>query len=109
MQIRRLQGCVLFKATKTRQSNGAVVNTYEMVDDYRVIVQPLTDEVSASIYGADVNKTYRVSSPHGRLEKFLLSKLNNQSDNISSYYIGIGEIKYEIITVKSDWADIKII
>ena len=109
MQLRRLQECILYKATKSRAANGAVVNSYTSVKGYRVIVQPLTDEVSASIYGADVNKTYRISSPHGFLECFLLNKLSNKADNISGYVIGIDDKKYEILTVKKDWVDVKII
>ena len=106
-QLRRLIDCRLDKGTKVKQSNGTFITTYEKVDDYKVTYQEVTDTVSASIYGADINKVSRIDSPHNLLEKYLSSKLVNDEDNISKYTIVIDGIRYSIISVRSQWIDIE--
>lgn len=107
MQLSRLKPAVLKVATKTKQTNGSYIDAYTKVADYSVILQELTDEVSASIYGANLNKTYRVSSPRQTLEIYLQGKLNNTSDNISKYFLFIQDKQYKIVSVKEQWVDIE--
>ena len=107
MQLSRLKPAVLKVGTKTKQANGSYIEEYTDVANYKIILQELTDEVSASIYGADLNKTYRVSSPRQVLEKYLQDKLNNTSDNISKYFLFINNKQYKILSVKEHWVDIE--
>lgn len=109
MQLSRLKSVILKVSTKTKQANGSSIETYTKVADYKVILQELVDEVSASIYGANLNKTYRVSSPRQTLEIYLQSKLNNTSDNISKYFLFIGNKQYKIVSVKEHWVDIEFV
>ena len=108
MQLSRLKPAVLKVSTKIKQANGSSIEEYTKVDDYKVILQELVDEVSASVYGANLNKTYRASSPRQTLEIYLQSKLNNTSDNISKYYLFIKNKKYKIVSVKENWVDIEL-
>ena len=106
-QLRYLVDIELDKETKTKQSNGLKISSYEKVQDYKVQVQELTDQISASIYGADVNRMYRVSSPHNALENFLKSKVNESSDNVSLYSLLLNGWRYRIVVVRNNWADIE--
>lgn len=107
MQLRYLESVVLKKATKTKQNNGTYINTYEVINNYNVRIQEITDEASITIYGATVNKMYRLSSPRQELESYLKTKLNDSSDNISKYYISYNNGLYKISTVRKNWVDIE--
>lgn len=96
MQLRYLQSVSLKKANKVKQSNGVYVDNYALVKEYRVQLENLSDEVSASIYGANLYKVKKVRSPMGTLEKYLATKLNNDTDNISKYFLFIDEVIYKI-------------
>lgn len=94
MQLRYLKEVVLKKITKVQRENGTYQNVYDEVKKYKVLVQPLTDEISASVYGADVNKMYRLINKD--LQEFLQSKQTNEDDNLSTYaidYNGLYTIK----------------
>lgn len=105
-QLRYLIEVEIDKATKTKMENGAVVASYAKVSDYLIQKQELTDEISASIYGADVNRMYRISSPRHQLETFLRQKVNNTSDNISLYSVVLNGFRFKIVAVKEHWIDI---
>jgi len=110
MLLRYLKPITLKKAEKQKQSNGTYKNTYNDIDVYNVQTQNLTDdEVSATIYGANINKMLRISSPLGNLEEYLLPKVDNKSDNISYYYIFIGTKTYKIVSVAEDRVDIELV
>ena len=96
MQLRYLQTVSLKKANKEKQSNGVYVDTYDLVKDYRVQLENLSDEVSASVYGANLYKVKKIKSPNKALEKYLSTKLNNEEDNISKYFIFIDDSIYKI-------------
>lgn len=96
MQLRYLQSVSLKKANKVKQSNGVYVDSYDLVKNYRAQLEDLSDEVSASIYGANLYKVKKVRSPKGTLEKYLATKLNNDADNISKYFLFIDEVIYKI-------------
>ncbi len=101
MQLRRLSEVTLQQATKTKQPNGYSTSLPATIGTYKVIVQTITDEVSGSIYGANVNNMLRLSSVRGELESFLSSKITDGSDNLSQYSILIGNKRYGIIAVNS--------
>lgn len=109
MQLRYLKEILLKKAVKIKQPNGTYIETLNLISPYSVQKQELNDDVSASIYGADLNKMARIKSINGELEAYLKTKLNNDSDNISKYYIIMDEIKYKITSVHEKWIDIQAI
>ena len=108
-QLRYLKTIELDKGTTTTQDNGARMTVYTKVSDYRVQTQELTDEISASIYGADVNRMYRISSPRYILEGFLAGKNNNSDDNVSLYTFVLNRNRYKIRAVKEHWIDIELL
>lgn len=107
--IRKLKICLLQKAKREKNNNGFSVETFEDVENYKVVMQELIDEISATIYGANIQKTYRISSPYCKLESFLFTKLTENKDNISYYYVVIDNKRYKIVSVKSKWADIQLL
>lgn len=110
MLLRYLKPINLKKAEKQKQPNGIYKNTYNVIKVYNVQIQDLTDdEVSATIYGANINKMLRISSPLGNLEEYLLPKVDNKQDNISYYYIFIGNKTYKIVSVAEDRIDIELV
>ena len=110
MLLRYLKPITLKKAEKIKQSNGTYTNIYNKIEDYRVQMQDLTDdEVSATIYGANITKMLRISSPLGELEEYLLPKVDNKQDNISYYYIFIGTKTYKIVSVAEDRIDMELV
>lgn len=110
MLLRYLQPITLKKAEKIKQANGTYTNSYTKLEDYRVQIQNLTDdEVSATIYGANITKMLRLSSPLKKLEEYLLPKVDNQADNISQYYIFYQDRVYKITAVSNDRIDIELV
>lgn len=107
-QLRYLVEAELDKTTLARQDNGSVLASYAKVSDHLVQLQELTDEISASIYGADVNRMYRISSPCHELETYLFSKVNNTSDNVSLYTVVLNDLRYKIVVVRNNWIDISL-
>ena len=98
--IRKLKPSVLYKAIKVKQPNGIYTKEFEKIDDYNVEVNNLTDEVSATIYGANIDNMLNIDDSLGNLYKYLNPKVENESDNISLYYIEIDGTKYKIKSVK---------
>lgn len=110
MLLRYLKPIILKKAEKQKQPNGIYKNTYSNIDNYKVQIQDLIDdEISATIYGANINKMKRISSPLGNLEEFLLPKVDNKADNISQYYIDYNNRTYKIVSVSKTRLDIEIV
>lgn len=108
MQLRRLKKCYLVQVTHTKRANGTQSDSYTQLNPYKIIPQELLDQVSASVYGANVNKTIRISSIKNQLEKLLYTKLNSESDNISNYVIEYESNYYKIVSVKQNWIDIEL-
>ena len=108
MQLRYLKSVDLKKATKTKQSNGTYIETLTLISSYSIQTQELNDDVSASIYGSDLNKITRIKSVNSELEMYLKSKMNNAEDNISKYYIIMDKIQYKIKSVRENWIDISL-
>ena len=110
MLLRYLVPITLKKATKIKNANGTYSNTYEIISNHNVQAQNLMDDsVSATIYGAKINKMLRLSSPLGNLEEYLIPKVENQQDNISDYYIFIKDKTYKITSVSNDRIDIELV
>lgn len=108
-QLRRLKNCTLEIVKKEKQSNGITIDIFTEVKPYKITIQELTDEVSASIYGAKINSTYRINSPRNTLESYLSTKSNDKDDNISKYLIFMENKRYKIVSVKSKWIDIELV
>lgn len=109
MQLRYLENVELYKANKVKQANGVKINVYTKIDDYKVQKQEITDEASISIYGATINKMYRISSPRKVLETYLKPKINDRQDNVSLYFIKYNNVLYKINAVRENWIDIEYI
>lgn len=107
MQLRYLKSVDLRKATRTKQSNGTFVETLALINSYSIQTQELNDDVSVSVYGADIYKITRIKSINRELEVYLKSKMNNEEDNISKYFIIMDETKHKIRSVRDNWIDIE--
>ena len=96
----------LKKAIKVKQANGTYIDNYTLIDNYYTQKKSLEDEVSATIYGANLNNILRLKSPDRSLENYLLTKANNKADNISKYFIFINNVQYKIVAVNDEYIDI---
>lgn len=105
MRLIDLEKITLYHVTKGTAPDGDPTEIYQKVQEYDAGVQYLDDSVSASIYGAEVTKTYRVSSLHSNLEKTLLPKINNNPDNLSNYLIEYLDNKFKIQRVTPKYID----
>ena len=108
-QLRYLESIELDKLTRAKQDNGAYKETYAKQSDYLVQFEEISDAVSASIYGAKIDRMYRISSPKHVLEGVLFSLMNVSSDNISLYSVLYGGSRYKIVAVKNNWIDIELL
>lgn len=106
-QLRRLREVLLQKATKEKQDNGATITSYQAVGTYNVVFQEITDEVFATIYGANITNMLRLASVREELETLLKTKNTDLPDNISLYYIVIGNKRYKVKAVATNWVDIE--
>ena len=109
MQLRYLKSVDLKKATKEKQPNGTYIETLTQIASYDIHKQYLNDDVSVSIYGADINKILRISSIKHELEQYLEPLVSNEEDNVSKYYIILDNTKYKIRSVRENWIDIEAI
>lgn len=107
-QLRYLKDATLFKETSVKQSNGSYISSFEEVNSYKVQIQKVTDSISATIYGADISRMWRVTTPHHELEKYLNEKFNFDDDNVSKYILEIESRQYEIASINDNWVDIKL-
>lgn len=98
--IRYLQTVTLLKSENVKQANGSTVKEFVPIQNYRVQKKTLDDEVNATIYGADINKMWDISSPLQDLEEYLIPKVDNKEDNISLYFILLENSRYKINSVK---------
>ena len=106
-QLTRLESIKLYRIGKETLPDGDVRETETQIGTYKVVIQELNDNVSATIYGANINKILRISSVNKILEILLKEKLNNTSDNISKYRISYGISKYKVKDAKSRYIDIE--
>ena len=85
------------------------MESLEFVKKYNIQTQELSDEISASIYGANIYKMLRIRSINKVLENYLYDKTTNKIDNISNYYIFIKNRKYKIKAVNQSGIDLELI
>lgn len=109
MILRYLENVTLEKSEKAKQDNGSYVEKYTTIEKYQVQVQELDDNISASIYGASIVNMLRMKSPLNKLEEFLSSKINNNTDNISKYRIEYKNKVYKIKSVNRKGIEIELI
>lgn len=109
MLLRYLEKVILKKSIIVKQPNGSRIEEYETIDIYEVQKQELDDQISASIYGANIVNMLRIKTPLSNLENLLKSKVNNTTDNISKYFIFMNETKYKIKSVNSKGIDIELV
>lgn len=107
MLLRYLEEIILLKADKVKQPNGTYIDDFKEISKYRITKQALESEIDAQVYGADIVNMLRLQSPYNKLEKILLTKLNNKEDNISKYFILINGVKYKIKAVNEFRIDIE--
>ena len=100
--IRYLKEVKLLKSVKEKASNGSYIKGYTEIGTYNVQIDNLQDEISASIYGANLNKMLSISDALNELHLILSGKVDNTDDNISLYYIEIGPVLYKINSVKEN-------
>ena len=100
--VRYLESVELVKSINVKQSNGIEVKSFEHIGDYKVQKKRLDDEVSATIYGANITKMWDISTALGDLEEYLMPKVENQKDNISLYYIVLKNNRYKINSVRDN-------
>lgn len=109
MLLRYLENAYLKKATKTKQPNGTYIEELEDVEIYKIQTQELDDEISASVYGANVYKMLRIRSIKKDLESYLYARATNKTDNISLYYVFIGGRKYRVKAVNQKGIDLELV
>lgn len=105
--LRYLEEVELHKSVKIKQRNGSYVNEYKLVNKYKVQKQNLTDQVSATIYGANITKMFKISTPLMSLENYLIPKVDNKTDNISLYAIKLNNNMYRIRSVLESGIEIE--
>ena len=100
--VRYLKEVELVKSINVKQSNGTYVKTFTHIGNYKVQKKRLNDEVSATLYGANITKMWDISTALGDLEAYLIPKVENQKDNISLYFIILENTRYKINSVSSN-------
>ena len=100
--VRYLEEVELVKSTNVKQPNGTEVKTFTHIGNYKIQKKRLDDEVSATIYGANITKMWDISTALGDLESYLIPKVENQKDNISLYFIVLKNTRYKINSVKDN-------
>lgn len=108
MKLTRLQDITLYKKVKGTGPDGE--RTEELTDGipYQALIQYVyNDEVAVATYGADVDKVHRIATLHNDLEKLLIPKVHNKSDNVSNYVIQYNDNYYNILKVTPRYIEIK--
>lgn len=90
----------LKKACWEKASNGQpVVKTYHHVKKYFAFKQNLEDDISVSIYGANINKMLRIETIRHELEQYLNNIIENKKEKVSDYFIFYNSSIYKITSV----------
>lgn len=88
MLLIKLTPITLYSIDSTRGLDGDLIEKYEKIFEVEGAIQYLaSDEIAASVYGANIDKTYRFKSIYNDLEHFLLEKTNNFPDNLTKYLV----------------------
>ena len=100
MRLDNLKKIILKKSIKEKQLNGTYINNYRNISEAYIIHNPIEDELSATIYGTDLNRIVRITSKDLEFNNLIKSKLNSNEDNIKMYYIELENVLYTIEMVK---------
>ena len=88
MLLSRLTPITVFSITAKRGADGDLIEEYENIFEADGVIQYLaSDEIAYSVYGANLDKTYRFKSIYNDLEPFLLERTNNSPDNLTKYLV----------------------
>lgn len=88
MLLTKLTPIILYSITATRGDDGDRIEKYDKIFEADGAIQYLaSDEIAQSVYGANLDKTYRFKSIYNDLEPFLLEKTNNSPDNLTKYLV----------------------
>lgn len=88
MLLSKLTPVKLYSIESDRGADGDLIEYYKNIFEADGAVQYLaSDEVAHSVYGANLDKTYRFKSIYNDLEPFLLEKTNNSPDNLTKYLV----------------------
>lgn len=109
MQLRYTKTCDLYIATRVKQNNGVYIDSFSFEKSYVIVSQELVDEISVSMYGADLNNMLRIKSIKGELEADLKPKMIHLKDNVSKYHIVMNGLLYRIKAVREAWLDIELV
>ena len=110
MLLRYLENATLKKTIQEKQANGTILEVgLEDKGTYKVQSQELSDEISASIYGASVYKMLRIRSINQDLEDYLYARATNKLDNISLYFVFLGDRKYRVRAVNQKGVDLELV
>ena len=108
MLLSKLTPVVLYNLKSTRGADGDIIEEYEKIFEAEGAVQYLaSDEVAQSVYGANLDKTYRFRSIYNDLEPFLLERTNNSPDNLTKYLVEWKDNKYAVVKVTPLYIDIQ--
>lgn len=108
MLLSKLTPVVLYNLKSTRGADGDIIEKYEKIFEAEGAIQYLaSDEVAQSVYGANLDKTYRFKSIYNDLEPFLLEKTNNSPDNLTKYLVEWNDNKYAVVKVTPLYIDIQ--
>lgn len=105
-QLRYLTKATLLISETTIEDNGAPVSSFKELNTYDVQIEKVSDSVSASTYGADITKMYRISSIRKELETYLVSKFNYDLDNISNYFIVNNGKTFKVVSINGNYVDV---
>ena len=108
MLLTKLTPITLYSIKSTRGKDGDLIEEYENIFEAEGAIQYLaSDEVAMSVYGANLDKTYRFKSIYNDLENFLLEKTNNSPDNLTKYLVEWKGNKYAIVKATPLYIDIQ--
>ena len=108
MLLLKLTPITVYEIKSGRGIDGDLVEEYEKIFETEGAIQYLaSDEVAFSVYGANLDKTYRFKSIYNDLEPFLLEKTNNSPDNLTKYLVEWKGNKYAVVKVTPLYIDIQ--
>lgn len=88
MLLTKLTPITVYSMETMYGEDGDRIEKYEKIFKAEGAIQYLaSDEVAQSVYGANLDKTYRFKSIYNDLEPFLLEKTNNFPDNLTKYLV----------------------
>ncbi len=108
MLLSKLTPITVYEIKSGRGIDGDLIEEYEKIFETEGAIQYLaSDEVAFSVYGANLDKTYRFKSIYNDLEPFLLERTHNFPDNLTKYLVEWKGNRYAIVKVTPLYLDIQ--